>query len=269
MPKKMFKLVSVSKIKLIQWGVVMLISLPVAAQASDSVILLHGLARTDKSMVSLESSLKENGYLVINAKYPSTEHSIEKLAEIIIPKALEKCRKGSKVHFVTHSLGGILVRQYLRQNTINNLGRVVMLGPPNHGSKVVDNINGLPGFKAITGPAGSQLGSGTESIPNQLGKADFELGIIAGTHTLNPILSVMLEKPNDGKVSVASTKLEGMADHIELPVTHPFMMNNKVVISQVMHFLQKGVFDRSNNTENKRGLSSYLNINRFGFKTIL
>jgi len=210
----------------------------------ECVILLHGLARSDRSFSKLTSVLNQKGYFAINYGYPSTKHNIEKLAQDAINDALSQCPDECRIHFVTHSMGGILVREYLSKNAIENLGRVVMLGPPNKGSQVVDSLKNLPGFKLINGPAGMQLGTGQMSVPNKLGAANFDVGIIAGTRSVNLILSTFLPKPDDGKVSVENTKLEGMADHISLPVTHPFMMNNNGVIKQVIHYLTHGEFIR-------------------------
>jgi len=217
-----------------------------SVEAKECVILLHGLARTEGSLDKVQEKLIAAGYNTVNQGYPSTKHKIEKLANDAITEALSKCSDSSIIHFVTHSMGGILVRQYLKLNTIENLGRVVMLGPPNKGSQVVDNLKDKPGFKFINGPAGMQLGTGKMSVPDQIGPADFELGIIAGTRSINLILSRMLPNPDDGKVSVENTKLEGMSDHITLPVTHPFMMKNNEVIDQVVCFLKKGSFAREN-----------------------
>ncbi len=211
--------------------------------ASDCVILLHGLARSDSSMSKIEKALEKENYEVVNTAYDSRENDIKTLADDVLPKAIEKCDKEAKVSFVTHSMGGILVRQYLSANKIKQLKYVVMLGPPNHGSEVVDKLKNVPGFKAINGPAGLQLGTGEMSMPNTLGPANFNLGIIAGTRSINLILSTMIPNPDDGKVSVQSTKLAGMNDHIAMPVTHPFMMKNKKVISQVLYYLKHGKFD--------------------------
>ena len=208
------------------------------------VILLHGLARTNASMNVLESALVKNGFLVINDGYPSREHSIEELATLAIEPALEKCPEESKVNFVTHSLGGILIRQYLSTHEINNLDRVVMLGPPNKGSQVVDTLGDIPGFHFLNGDAGLQLGTGELSIPSSLGDANFDVGIIAGTRSINLILSSIIPNTDDGKVSVENTKLEGMNDHIEMAVTHTFMMKNKHVVAQVIHYLNTGSFER-------------------------
>jgi pimeloyl-ACP methyl ester carboxylesterase len=209
---------------------------------SDSVILLHGLARSDRSMNKLQQALLRKGYRVHNVSYASTRNNIEKLAEEAIGPALKLCPKAQKLHFVTHSLGGILVRQYLLHHQIDNLGRVVMLGPPNHGTEVVDKLRDFPGFRFINGEAGLELGTGESSVPNKLGAANFDLGVIAGTRSINLILSRMIPGTDDGKVSVENTRLEGMHDHLQMKVTHPFMMRNAKVIEQVIHYLESGRF---------------------------
>ncbi len=195
-------------------------------------------------MKRLERALAEQGYEVKNVNYASTRHNIEKLAVDAIAPALAGCASGQTVNFVTHSLGGILVRQYLRHHRIENLGRVVMLGPPNKGSEVVDRLRDFPGFRFMHGDAGLELGTGATSVPNQLGGADFDLGIIAGTRSIDLLLSWMIDGIDDGKVSVESTKIDGMRDHLEMEVTHTFMMQNKKVIEQVIHYLQSGKFRR-------------------------
>ncbi|WKT59333.1 alpha/beta hydrolase [Microbulbifer thermotolerans] len=224
------------------------------AVASDCVILLHGLARSESSMSKMSSALEEAGYYAVNMGYPSRESEIALLSEDTIPKALERCPEGVPVSFVTHSMGGIIVRQYLSEYEIPNLKHVVMLGPPNRGSEVVENLKNVPGFKAINGPAGLQLGTEKSSVPNSLGPATFSLGVIAGSRSINPILSTMLPNPDDGKVSVENTKLEGMKDHIVMPVTHPFMMKNNEVIEQVLHFLEFGEFSHSNPEQSREPL---------------
>jgi len=212
--------------------------------SQDFVILLHGLARNARSMNVMVSALERVGFGTVNYDYPSTKYPIELLANDVISDAISRCPNGAKIHFVTHSMGGILVRQYLSENKIQNMGRVVMLAPPNKGSQVVDRLSGAPGYGLFNGPAGQQLGTGSGSIPNSLQGVDFELGIIAGTRSINLLLSTMLPKPDDGKVSVENTKLKGMADHITMPVSHPFIMRNKKVIAQTIHFLTDGEFSK-------------------------
>lgn len=212
--------------------------------ASECVILLHGLARTEHSFSKMQNTLTDSGYVVINNSYPSTKFEIKTLAENAIPTAISECPEYSTIHFVTHSMGGILIRYFLNEHSIEQLGSVVMLGPPNKGSELTDILKDTPGYSLINGPAGSELGTDSLSTPNILGPVDFEVGIIAGNETFNPILSTMLPNPDDGKVSVENTKIEGMTDHIEMEVTHTFMMKNEDVIQQVLHFLKEGSFKR-------------------------
>lgn len=219
--------------------------LPLATRAeSECVILLHGLGKSDSSMEKLEAAIAKAGFATVNVDYPSTDYPIEQLAGPAIAPALDQCGGYDQVNFVTHSMGGILVRHYLSRVPIDNLDRVVMLGPPNNGSEVVDRLGSFPGFHFIFGDAGLQLGTGSLSVPNRLGPADFDLGIIAGTRSINLILSQMIPDSDDGKVSVESTRLEGMKDHLAMPVTHVFMMKNDRVIAQVIHYLHHGSFLR-------------------------
>jgi hypothetical protein len=224
-------------------AVILLLSVPAQAQSA-CVILLHGLARTNHSMKKLEKELKKEHYTTVNVDYPSRIYPIEVLARKTIKEALQQCPQDGDVNFVTHSLGGILVRQYLSQHKIENLNRVVMLGPPNKGSEVVDTLDDMPGFYLLNGDAGMQLGTGEMSVPNRLGRADFDVGIIAGTRSINWILSMLIPDTDDGKVSVERTKLEGMNDHIEMPVSHPFLMKDDDVIRQVVYYLENGSFKR-------------------------
>jgi pimeloyl-ACP methyl ester carboxylesterase len=212
--------------------------------AQEGVILLHGLARSSRSMQPLAHTLESVGYHVVNVDYPSRTAPIETLAPLAISSALahESLRHCSRIHFVTHSLGGILVRWHLAQNHIPNLGRVVMLGPPNQGSEVVDRLQHWRLFHSINGPAGQQLGTNPLHPPHTLGPVHFELGVIAGNRSINWINSLLIPGPDDGKVSVQRTHVEGLKEHLVLPVTHPFMMRDHRVIDATLRFLQHGTF---------------------------
>lgn len=218
------------------------------ARQNECVILLHGLARTSSSMQTMAEHLAKEGYTVSNVDYPSRHKRIEELAGIAVNEGLAYCRreKAVRIHFVTHSLGGILVRYYLARHQIDELGRVVMLAPPNQGSLVVNEFAGMPGYGFLNGPAGYQLGKDENSVPLILGPADFDLGVIAGDRTINLILSTAFDGPNDGKVAVEDTRLEGMKDFLVVHHSHPFIMKSDEVIAQVVHFLQHGVFHPDN-----------------------
>ncbi len=186
--------------------------------------------------------LRAQGYTVVNHDYPSRHHTVEKIVDLSIAPlmASPEITSADKLHFITHSMGGILVRAYLKETKPDNLGRVVMLGPPNGGSEVVDKIGHWSLFGSINGPAGRQLR--TDGIPATLGPVDFPLGIIAGDRSINWINSSMIPGPDDGKVSVEGSKVEGMTDHTVVHYTHPMMMRRKPVMKLAECFLRTGSF---------------------------
>lgn len=219
------------------------------AQANECVILLHGLGRTPLSMLPLEFAVERAGYKAVNHGYPSLAASVEELAGAHIPAALTECGTPAEapIHFVTHSLGGILVRYFLQSHALPAGSRMVMLGPPNHGSELIDEFADEPWFPVL-GPAARQLGTGPDSVPLSLAPVDLEIGIIAGTRMgLDWILqeAAPLDGPNDGKVSVESARLEEMRDFLLVDETHTFMLNDGYVIEQVIAFLNDGRFQRT------------------------
>ena len=213
---------------------------------NECIILLHGLARSSSSLEKMEDVLKKTGYSVVNVDYPSRHYAIETLSRQYVSQAVKQCHSAgaNKIHFVTHSMGGILVRYYLAHNQLSALGRVVMLSPPNKGSEIVDKLGDFPGFYAFNGPAGQQLGTTEESLPNRLKPIDCPVGIITGNRSINLILSLLIPGDDDGKVSIENAKLAGMTDFLVVPHTHPLIMRSDHVIRQTIHFLQHAIFQK-------------------------
>jgi triacylglycerol lipase len=218
--------------------------LTTGAAAREGVVLLHGLCRTKASMAKMQAALTTAGYVVSNDGYRSRSAGIESLSEAAVAAAMRHPRLAActRIHFVAHSLGGLLVRSYFARHPDPRLGRVVMLGPPNQGSEVVDRLGSWWAFRKLNGPAGSELGTAKEAMPNRLGPVAFEVGVIAGDRSLNWINSLMIDGRDDGKVAVARTRVAGMKDHLVVHATHPFLMKNDQVIANTITFLKTGSF---------------------------
>ena len=212
---------------------------------ADTVVLVHGLGRTPASMAILQARLAGAGYRIVNFGYPSRSESLEALTDSL-RQAVRDCCPGSAgaLHFVTHSMGGVLVRSYLADRKEPFEGRVVMLSPPNQGSEIVDAYADSPFLRALLGPSGVRLGTDSTGIASELGPVDFDLGIITGDRSINPIGSWLIPGPDDGKVSVARARLEGATDFLVVHATHTFIMNRGDVAEQVAHFLEYGEFLR-------------------------
>jgi triacylglycerol lipase len=213
------------------------------AARADYVILLHGLGRTPLSMKRIEWTLRKQNYRVINVGYPSTRVSIQDAADHWLDEVLktQMADSSAKIHFVAHSLGGIVLRQYLSNHEIPNLGRVVMMAPPNQGSELADRLRNNCLYRFATGPAGQQLGTDESSVPNRLGAVDFELGVIAGHRSLNPLFSSWIPGADDGKVSVRSARISG-ADFLLVHHSHTWMAWSADVNCSITQFLRTGQF---------------------------
>lgn len=215
-------------------------------KTAECVIILHGMGRTSLSMFAIEWRLKEENYQVWNESYPSTSEKIPVLATRTINQGIEYCRSmgAPRIHFVTHSLGGILVRVFLQDHTIPELGRIIMISPPNKGSEVTDMLKDNFFYREFLGPAGQELGTGPEGLPNQLNEIEGEIGVITGNSSSDPWFSPYIPGEDDGKVSVESAKLDEMADFLVVASGHTFIAMKSEVIDQVVYFLKNGSFSK-------------------------
>jgi pimeloyl-ACP methyl ester carboxylesterase len=208
------------------------------------VVLLHGVGKSGRAMARLERAVADAGYATLNVNYPSRHHRLETLVEDVHETAREFVSGGGPVHFVCHSMGGLVARGYIGRYRPAALGRVVMLGTPNQGSELADLLGWNPVYKLAFGPAGQQLRTRPDAATRTLlGAVDYPVGVVAGDRPFDVFGWLYLPKPNDGRVSVAATKVPGMAGHITLPVDHEELMRDGEVHRQVLAFLRDGSFE--------------------------
>jgi len=214
-----------------------------AESSNESVILLHGLGDVKLSMLKLESALKKEGYATKNVGYSTTGKTIESLSDNKLLNIVEKCKKSgfNKIHFVTHSMGGLIVRYYLQDHTLPSGSRIVMLSPPNHGSEVADHFQQSKFYQLLVGTIGQELATDS-SILSELKPIVPEVGIIAGNKSSNRYFSRILPGEDDGRVAVDNTKLTEMKDFLVVPSTHLTIKYNDKVVEQTKYFLKNGKF---------------------------
>ncbi|MGH6708816.1 MAG: esterase/lipase family protein [Bradyrhizobium sp.] len=215
--------------------------------SQDGVVLLHGISRTALSFRKMQAALEAAGFATLNIDYPSRHHALEALAEHIHP-AVTKLATAveGQLHFVGHSMGGLLARATISRYRPERLGRVVMLGTPNGGSEIADRLKNVALYRAWFGPAGAQLVTARDAATSALfPPIDYPVGIIAGNRSIDPVSSLYLPKPHDGRVSVENTKLDGMTDHIVIGTSHPWLPGNRLAIAQTIAFLRDGKFSSS------------------------
>ncbi len=210
---------------------------------SDCVVLLHGLAESPLTMAAVEAALRSGGYTVANIAYPSTSEPIEALMTRYVEPLFDQFREAKRLHFVTHSLGGVLLHSALSARLPANLGRVVMTAPGLKGSEALEVYRRSWLFRMLFGPAASQSGTGQDAFARVLDQqARYPLGVIAGCVSLDPVANLVVPWPHDGKISVARTRIQGMADHIVLMTPHDLTASDPVAIAQILHFLAHGHF---------------------------
>jgi len=208
------------------------------------VMFLHGIARTARSLRRMEQAVAAAGFATLNLDYPSRRASLAELADgLHRPIAAFAAELSGSVHVVAHSMGGLVARVYLARHRPPHLGRVVMLGTPNGGSEVADLLRDVALYRGVFGPAGQQLVTRRDAATRALlPPPDYPVGVIAGNRSLYPLASLVLPKPNDGRVSVRNTRLEGMHDHVVIATSHPQLVSHPAAIRQTIAFLRHGRF---------------------------
>jgi pimeloyl-ACP methyl ester carboxylesterase len=192
----------------------------------------------------MEHALRDAGFATLNLDYPSRSKPLDLLADYVHPPVADFAeRHQGTIHFIGHSMGGLLARVYLAKYRPAGLGRVVMLGTPNGGSEVADLLKGFFIYRSFYGPAGLQLTTSLDGLLTSLPVVDYAVGVVAGNRSIDPIASLLvLPRPNDGRVSVESSRLAGMADHITIKASHNGLLRHPLAIEQAISFLREGRF---------------------------
>jgi pimeloyl-ACP methyl ester carboxylesterase len=208
------------------------------------VVLLHGIAVGSWTLKKLERALRRRGFATLNLDYASRKKPLEALADDIHQPIAEFAGHiDGPLHFVGHSMGGLLARLYVAKYRPARLGRVVLLGTPNGGSEIADLLQQSSIYRWFFGPAGLQLTTDPENALASLPALDYPVGIVAGNFSLYPISSLfILPRPNDGRVSVESSKLADMTDHITVRASHAGLTRHRAAIDQTISFLHGGRF---------------------------
>lgn len=230
-----------------EWLLILALWLPVAgcgdgpAPKEEAVVLVHGLGRSPSSMLILGQRLRWAGYRVTIAEYPSLTAPFAEHLDTMRAIVEECCSMASRVHFVGHSLGALVIRGYLVEHRPDSLGRVVLLAPPNRGSLFVDWLDEMQLASEMLGPVGSALGTDTTDLPANLPHPDYEVGIIAGNRSTQPIGPPAIPGPDDGIVSIEQARI-GDVPMLVLPRSHAFIANSRHTANAVIRFLRTGGF---------------------------
>lgn len=213
-------------------------------RSKEVVVLLHGILGSTLIMKVLENFFKKNGYEVLNIGYPSVRHDLEFLADYVCTKISKMTDGDKKVNFVCHSMGGLVVRVMLNKYKFKNLGKLVFMGTPNSGSEIADLLKDNYFYKKLYGPAGQQLVTDQTAFNKLFGDVYYEVGCIAGVLRVDPLHKIIFKAKSDGRVSVESTKLEGMKDHAVLRCRHFYLPLSTNVRKLALRFIQTGSFKK-------------------------
>jgi len=221
------------------------------------VVLLHGSCGSNKNMECIADSMRILGYHIYSMEFNSSLNNSTDAAKTLSPRVKYISSRHKKIHFIAHSMGGLIVRKILSEINLKNVDKVIQIATPNHGSELATFFKGNWLYKKIYGKAwgdfiigGKFLKSLNEPHVSAVGATNYELGSIAGNSSHFLLNFFFKSKDNDRRVSVSSTKLEGMKDHIIINANHRNIIKSKETILQIKSFLLDGKFDRSTSNLN-------------------
>lgn len=207
------------------------------------VMLIHGLGRSAGAFTEMEDALRREGYETASVNYPSTRQGIAAHADNL-HEIIDSLDGVELLSFVTHSLGGLVIRDLLARDDNwrreIKVHRAVMIAPPNQGSQLADRLKELPAYQWLTGESGQGL---TSEAASKLPIPDVEFGIIAGGRGNDLGFNPLLPGDDDGFVAVDETRLDGARDFLLIPTTHGLVDDHPKTIDATITFLRDGRFN--------------------------
>lgn len=220
----------------------------------DTVVIIHGLRWwTMGGMDSMARRFHNAGYRVVLVRYPSRKLTCDDIENGFVAKSVQAANtnRNQPIHFVAHSLGAVITHCYLQNNPPPNLGRVVFLGTPHHGTELADLIaERMPRSVRIIGPAAAKLVTTSDKL-GTLRPPKFPLGVIMGDRGNYLFLSAFIPGPDDGVVAVSSGQIKGAADTLVLHEGHVEMIRSPEVFAQCKRFIETGRFDHKTMTSHE------------------
>ena len=233
----------------------------------DFLVLLHGIYGKSSDMESIAQNFKDN-YRIINIQYPTTKETAEEISDLYIEPNIENIKEqifsenfhkkienqyyeidensnkinknfnqNVKINFVAHSMGTGILRYYLKENPLENLGKVVFISPPSHGSHLADVpfVDKLP---SMLGKVVPQFSTKKDSFVNQLGEPDYNYMILIGNKTNNPLYSMIIRGKDDGMVPLKTAKMKSDNFKIIENTTHTSILKDKRTMKEISEFFK-------------------------------
>ena len=219
----------------------------------DFLVLLHGIYGKSSDMESIAQNFKDN-YRIINIQYPTTKETDEEISDLYIEPNIENIKEqifsenfhkkinknfnqNVKINFVAHSMGTGILRYYLKENPLENLGKVVFISPPSHGSHLADVpfVDKLP---SMLGKVVPQFSTKKDSFVNQLGEPDYDYMILIGNKTNNPLYSMIIRGKDDGMVPLKTAKMKSDNFKIIENTTHTSILKDKRTMKEISEFFK-------------------------------
>ena len=210
--------------------------------AEELVVLIHGIRDKPYIMWKLEQGLSKSGYSIMNLHYPSVKADMDSIVSLVHSRLAPRLQDYQKINFVTHSLGGIVMRAYLHKHKQSNFQRLVMIAPPNKGAIMAERFEDFFIYKWIYGQTGQKLGKDSTDYWQQIPPPSIDFGIIAGGLGNDKGFNPLIPGDDDGTVGVAETKIAGAQDFIVIPGLHTSLLWQNRTLEQVLYFLEYNHF---------------------------